>query len=183
MTALTGRAALKNIRQTQLVASRTATMLRVSLDEVADRVDALMKEVRQLKKQAAAGPKGGPTVDQLIAEAAEVGGVKVVIAEVGGGPNEMREMIDQLRRKAAPVAVLLANRQEEEKKVTLMAGLSRDLVERGLDAVKWVRTTAKLVEGGGGGRPDMAQAGGKLPDKLPEALELARSEIEKLLGA
>lgn len=183
ITALTGRAALKNIRQTQTVASRAAAMLRVSLDEVADRVDALMKEVRQLKKQASAGPKGGPTVDQLIAEAAEVGGVKVVIAEVGGGPNEMREMIDQLRRKAAPVAIMLANRQEEEKKVTLMGGLSRDLVERGLDAVKWVRTTAKVVEGGGGGRPDMAQAGGKLLDKLPEALELARHEIEKLLGA
>jgi alanyl-tRNA synthetase len=183
ITALTGRAALKNIRQTQTVASRTAAMLRVSLDEVADRVDALMKEVRQLKKQASAGPKGGPTVDQLIAEAAEVGGVKLVIAEVGGGPNELREMIDQLRRKAAPVAIMLANRQEEEKKVTLMGGLSRDLVERGLDAVKWVRTTAKVVEGGGGGRPDMAQAGGKLPEKLPEALELARREIEKLLGA
>ena len=183
ITAVTGRAALQNIRQTQAVASRTAAMLRVSLDEVADRVDALLKEVRQLKKQASAGPKGGPTVDQLIADAAEVGGVKVVIAEVGGGPNEMREMIDQLRRKTAPVAVLLANRQEEEKKVTLMAGLSRDLVERGLDAVKWVRATAKVVEGGGGGRPDMAQAGGKLPDKLPEALEMARREVEKLLGA
>lgn len=183
ITALTGRAALKNVRQTQAVVSRAAALLRVSLDEVADRVDALVKEVRQLKKQAAAGPKGGPTVDQLIADAAEVAGVKVVIAEVGGGANEMREMIDQLRRKAAPVAIMLANRQEEEKKVTLMGGLSRDLVERGLDAVKWVRTTAKVVEGGGGGRPDMAQAGGKLPDKLPDALELARREIEKLLGA
>lgn len=182
ITALTGRAALKNVRQTQAVASRTAAMLRVSLDEVVDRVDALLKEVRQLKKHAAAGPKGGPSVDQLIAEAVQVGGVRLVIAEVGGGPNELREMIDQLRRKAAPVAILLANRQEEEKKVLLMAGLSRDLVERGLDAVKWVRATAKVVEGGGGGRPDMAQAGGKLPDKLPEALETARSEIAKLLA-
>ena len=54
------------------------------------------------------------------------------MAEVPGGPNELRQLIDQLRRKAAPVAVLLANRQEEEKKVMLIAGLSRDLVERGL---------------------------------------------------
>ena len=99
-----------------------------------------------MKKQAAAGPKAGLSVDQLIADAADVGGVKVVIAEVPGGPNDLRQMIDQLRRKAAPVAVLLANRQEEEKKVTLIAGLSRDLVERGLDAVAW-------VQGGvGGGR-------------------------------
>ena len=82
----------------------------------------------------------------MIAEAAEVGGVKLVIAEVPGGPNELRQLIDQLRRKAAPVAVLLANRQEEEKKVTLIAGLSRDLVERGLDAV------AVGPRGGGGRR-------------------------------
>ena len=162
--------------------SRAAAALRVPPDEVADRVEALVKEVRQLKKQAA-GPKGGGvSVDRLIADAAEIGGVKVIIAEVPGGPNELRQMIDQLRRKAAPVAVLLANRQEEEKKVTLIAGLSRDLVERGLDAVKWVKATAAVVDGGGGGRPDMAQAGGKLPEKLPEALEAARSEIEKLLS-
>ena len=106
-----------------------------------------------------------------------------MIAEVPGGPNELRQMIDQLRRKAAPVAVLLANRQEEEEKVTLIAGLSRDLVDRGLDAVAWVRAASAVVDGGGGGRPDMAQAGGKLPQKLAEALQTARQEIEKLLAA
>jgi len=78
--------------------------------------------------------------------------------------------------------VLLANRQEEEQKVTLIAGLSRDLVGRKLDAVAWVRVAAAVVGGSGGGRPDMAQAGGKLPAQLPEALEAARGEIEKLLG-
>jgi alanyl-tRNA synthetase len=57
------------------------------------------------------------------------------------------------------------------------------LVERGLDAVQWVRAISKLVDGSGGGRPDMAQAGGKLPEKLPEALEAARAEIEKLLAS
>ena len=92
-------------------------------------------------------------------------------------------MIDQLRRKAAPVAVLLANRQEEEKKVTLIAGLSRDLVERGLDAVAWVRAASAVVEGGGGGRPDMAQAGGKLPEKLPDALEAARARDREIVGS
>ena len=111
-----------------------------------------------------------------------MGGVKFVIAEVPGGPTTCGRLIDQFRRKAAPVAVLLANRQEEEKKVTLIAGLSRDLVDRGLDAVAWIRAASAVVEGGGGGRPDMAQAGGKLPEKLPEALAAARREIEKLLG-
>jgi alanyl-tRNA synthetase len=181
ITALTGRAALRNTRDTQAALSRAAAALRVSPAEVGDRVETLVKEVRQLKKHATSGPKGGPTVDQLIADAAEVGGVKVVIAEVGGGPNEMRAMIDQIRRKASPVAVLLANREDEAKKVTLIGGFSRDLVERGLNAVNWIKTTAAVVDGGGGGRPDMAQAGGKLPDKLPEALKTAYSELEKLL--
>jgi alanyl-tRNA synthetase len=182
ITALTGRGAMEQIRRVQTVLRRAAGILRVSPEEVYDRVEAMSKELRQLKKQAASGPKGGPTVDELIAGAATVGGVKIVIAEAAGGANDLRQTIDQIRRKAAPVAVLLANRQEEEQKVTLIAALSRDLVERGLDAVQWVRAASAVVGGGGGGRPDMAQAGGKLPEKLPEALKVARTEIEKLLG-
>jgi alanyl-tRNA synthetase len=86
-----------------------------------------------------------------------------------------------LRRKAAPVAVMLAARQGEGK-VTLIAGLSRDLVEQGADAVQWVRAAAAKVKGGGGGRPDMAQAGGKDPEKLAEALETARTAIQEILA-
>jgi alanyl-tRNA synthetase len=181
ITALTGRGAMESIRKVQSVVRQAAGLLKIPPEELPERVEALAKEMRQLRKQAAAGPKGGLSVDQMIATAAEVAGVKVVITEVPGGPNELRQMIDQLRRKASPVAVLLANRQEEEKKVTLIAGLSRDLVERGLDAVKWVKVASAVVEGGGGGRPDMAQAGGKLPEQLPAAFEVARKEIERLL--
>jgi len=93
----------------------------------------------------------------------------------------LRLVIDQIRRTAAPAAVLLASKQEEEHKVTLIAGLTRDLVERGLDAVRWVRAAAAAVGGGGGGRPDMAQAGGKLPEKLPDALAAARREMDRML--
>ncbi len=183
ITALTGRAAMENVRHTQATLGRAAAALRVPPDEVPQRLESLIKEVRQLKKQLATGPKGSAaSVDGLLKEAVNLGGVKVVVAEVPGGPNELRQLIDQLRRKAGPVAVLLANRQEEEQKVTLIAGLSRDLVGRKLDAVAWVRVAAAVVGGSGGGRPDMAQAGGKLPAKLPEALEAARAGIEKLLG-
>lgn len=78
-------------------------------------------------------------------------------------------------------AVLLAGRQEEGK-VLLVAGLSKELVKKGLDAVKWVKSAAAIVGGGGGGRPDMAQAGGKDAEKLPEALETARTTVQQLLG-
>ncbi|MBN1394499.1 MAG: alanine--tRNA ligase [Pirellulales bacterium] len=182
ITALTGLRALESIQKVQAILRSAAGVVKVPPEELPQRIESLAKEIRQLKKQAAAGPRPeGPGVEQLLAGATEIGGAKVVVAEVPGGPNDLRAMIDQLRRKSAPVAVLLANRDEEAKKVTLIGGLSRDLVERGLDAVKWVRSVAKIVDGGGGGRPDMAQAGGKLPAKLPEALDAARAEIEKLL--
>jgi alanyl-tRNA synthetase len=146
-------------------------------------VESLVKEVRELKKKSAAAPKSaGPAVQQLLAEAADVGGVRVVIAEVPEAtPLSLRDLIDQLRRKVSPSAVLLGTRQEGGK-VLLVAGVSRDLVAKGIDAVKWVTIAAREVGGGGGGRPDLAQAGGKDAAKLPEALAAARKEIEELLA-
>ena len=183
ITAVTGRAALEYIRRDHTALQRTAALLRIAGEDVPQRVEAITKELRQLKKQAAAGPKGEAMgVDQLLVNAVEVAGVRIVVAEIPGGtPQSLRELIDQLRRKAAPVAVLLGTRQDEAK-VMLVAGLSRDLVERGLDAVEWIRSAASLVGGGGGGRPDLAQAGGKIPDKLPEAIEAGRQDMEKRLA-
>ena len=63
----------------------------------------------------------------------------------------------------------------------LVAGVSRELVEKGVHSGDWVKQAAAVVGGGGGGRPDMAQAGGKNPEKLPEALQKAREAIGKLL--
>lgn len=183
MTALTGPAALEHVRRNESALVQTAALLRIPPAEVPRRVESLVGEVRQLKKQLAAGPKTeGLSIDQLLADAAETAGTRIVVAEVPAGtPPMMRGLIDQLRRKAAPVAVLLAARQDEGK-VMLIAGLSRDLVEQGMDAVKWVRAAAAKVQGGGGGRPDMAQAGGKDADKLPDALETARTSIQDMLA-
>jgi len=76
---------------------------------------------------------------------------------------------------------LLGSKQEGGK-VLLVAGLSRDLVDKGANAVKWVSEAAHEVGGGGGGRPDMAQAGGKDAEKLPQALAAAQKAIAKMLG-
>ena len=184
ITALTGPGALAQVRRGEDALSQAAATLKVPPLEVPERIESLLKEIRQLKKQAAAGPRSeAVTADQLISEAVEVAGAKIVIAEVPEAtPPAMRSLIDQLRRKSAPVAVMLGACQAEEGKVTLIAGLSRDLVERGLDAVVWVRTAAAKIKGGGGGRPDMAQAGGKDPKKLAEALSTAKSTIEEMLA-
>jgi alanyl-tRNA synthetase len=177
ITALTGRRALEEVRRDHSTLQRTANLLRIAAESVPERVEALAKELRQLKKQGAAARAEGSGVDQLLAAALDMQGAKIVIAEIpGGDPHSLRDLIDQLRRKAAPVAVLLATRQDEGK-VLLVAGLSRDLVQRGLDAVQWVRAAAVPVGGGGGGRPDLAQAGGKIPEKLPEALEAGHADI------
>ena len=66
---------------------------------------------------------------------------------------------------------------------SLVAGISRDLESRGVSANDWVREVAAVVNGSGGGRADMAQAGGKSPEKLPHALETARQTIANMLGA
>ena len=184
ITALTGPAALEHVRRGEELLGRTAAALKVPAEEVPERVEALVDEVRQLKKQAAAGAKQrGPSAEKLLAEATEVAGTRIVVAEIAeAAPSVLRQLIDQLRRNAAPVAVMLGSRQEEEGKVVLVAGVSRELVERGLDAVAWVRCAAGVVGGGGGGRADMAQAGGKSPERLPEALATAQTAIEQMLG-
>jgi alanyl-tRNA synthetase len=91
----------------------------------------------------------------------------------------MRQAIDLLRRKASPIAVLLA--AAEGEKVTLVAGISRELEARGLSAGNWIKGAAAAVGGKGGGRPDLAQAGGKLVDKIDEALDAARRDIQSML--
>ena len=184
ITALTGLAAVERVQRSESVLRRIAGILRAATDELPDRVEGLTKQIKQLQKQTAAGPKSDAVgVDQLLAGAADAGGVKIIAAEVPGGtPQSLRDLIDQLRRKSAPIAVLLGVRQDEGK-VMLVAGLSRDLVDRGLNAVEWIRSASELVGGGGGGRPDLAQAGGKIPDKLPEALEAGLDDMRKRLGA
>jgi alanyl-tRNA synthetase len=152
--------------------------------EVPQRLAAMQSDIAALEKQlaerSAAGPLSG---DRLLETSEEIGDVTVLVVEVPGvEANLMRQLIDQVRGKTTSSAVLLASRQGDDK-VTLVAGISKDLQSRKLSAGEWIRPVAGAVGGGGGGRPDMAQAGGKLPDKLPEALQIAKDTIRKMLGA
>ncbi len=182
ITALTGEAALEHVRKQEAVLHETAALLKVPASEIPHRVAALAKEVRELKKQLSSAPKaGGVTAEKLLGEAVEQGGVRVVVAEAPqADANQMRQLIDQLRKTASPVAVLLGS--AGDGKVTLVAGISRDLEARGLHAGNWIKAAAELVGGRGGGKPDMAQAGGKDVAKLGEALATAKAEALKLLG-
>jgi alanyl-tRNA synthetase len=185
ITALTGEKALEKIRHDESMLAELAQLVKAPrVEDLPHRVAALVEEVRTLKQslsklntQAAVG-----LVDELVAKAVDVGGVRIITHQFESGDADLlRSHIDQLRRKISPLAVLLAS--GADGKVLLIAGLSKELVERGLSAVDWVKASAKAVGGGGGGRPDLAQAGGKHADKLPQALSDAVDYLRQKLGA
>jgi alanyl-tRNA synthetase len=167
------KAALRDIART----------LNVSPFDAPARVAALIDEADSLRKQLSAlADSGTLSADSLLEDAETLGETTVVVAEAAGAtPHIMRQLIDQVRKRTDSSAILLAATPGESK-VLLVSGVSRDLVARGVSAGNWVKEVAPVVGGGGGGRPDMAQAGGKNPAKLQEALDKARATIRAMLG-
>ena len=186
ITALTGQAALDYVRQQEEQLAEVAAALKVPPHQASERVLALLEEVKTLKKQAgqrraAAAPQA--SADDLLAEATVIGEVRVVTRALeGASPDELRQLIDVLRRKeGAHLAVLLAS--AVDGKVQLAAGLTPDLIALGLHAGQWLKDVAPIVGGGGGGRPDLAQAGGKNPEQIPAALARALEFLQAKLRA
>jgi len=161
-----------------------ARALNVAPFDVAERVQAMLADAESLSEQISqVADSGELSADTLLEKAEQVAGAAVIIAETpGANPNIIRQLIDQIRQKVSPVAVLLAAPQGDSK-VIVVAGLSRDLVENGASAGKWVGEVAKVMGGGGGGKPDMAQAGGKQPEKLADALQVALQTIQEQITA
>ncbi len=162
---------------------QAARALNVSLEEVPHRIEALLIEQTQLHQQLQQiSTSGGMSVDDLLSQAEMVSGTQLIVAETpNANAGMMRQWIDQLRKRSTePIAILLANCVDD--KVTLIAGISQTLVERGFSAGKWITPVAETVGGGGGGKPDLAQAGGKLPAKLPEALQVAKDTWHSMLA-
>jgi len=181
ITAMTGTRALDRFRQAEQTLAEAASALKVPVGELPHRLTAVVKELRELKKAKPAAAGAALSADDLLAAAASVAGTRIVVADAkGSDAGAMRQCIDLLRRKGSPIAVLLGS--VEGDKVTLVAGISRELEEKGLSAGNWIKDAATVVGGKGGGRPDLAQAGGKLVDQLPAALEAARKSIQQLLG-
>ncbi len=175
-------AATLDVRQARQALEKAARHLHTGLLEVPERVRGLLGEIARLEEElASASQAQAVTADSLLEQAVTCGDAKFVVAEVpGANPNQMRQWIDQLRKHHAPIAVLLIG--GSGGKLMLVSGVSRELVDRGVSAGNWVQKVAPVLGGGGGGRPDMAQAGGKDASKVPEALELARQVAQEMLG-
>ena len=181
--AVTGRAA-QALVQTRLKAlDEAAAFLRVPVDEFNRAVrnlygdlQAAQKEIGRLRAQLAF-----QQTDRLAANAQRVGDVAIVAAEVKGADLQtLRDMSDRLREQLGPSAVVLAT--AIDGKPQIIAAVTDDLVARGAHAGQLVKAVARIVGGGGGGKPSLAQAGGRDLGKLPEALAQVFDLIADQLG-
>ncbi len=182
LTAVTGREAVRSVQKLASVVDDLTGRFRCKPEDLAGRVEALQDEIKklqqQLKKGAATDLAGAG--DKLLAGANQVNGVQVIIGEMPAGPDEqVRNQIDRIKQKAGSAIVVVG--WADDGKVGLLAAVSDDLVQKGLHAGKLIGQIAKVVGGGGGGKPTMAQAGGKEPGKLGEALQLARQLVGEQL--
>ncbi len=171
---------LLQLRERQLF--NTAHLLSAKPDDLEDRVRALQDELKRLGrevekwKHAAAT---GASVDYM-SNVKDIGGVKVLAAQVEGQDAAgLRALMDHLRDKLGSGVVVLG--AAEEDKVSLCVGVTKDLTGR-VKAGDIVKQIAPIVGGGGGGRPDMAQAGGKDISKLPEAIAKVPEVVSALLA-
>ena len=180
--AVTRSEAYRNLRQSDEELRRAAAIMKVVPAEVAERTEMLLRQLRETEKELEAiktrveKEKAANVLDQAV----KVQDINVLTAEIQASDmNSLRENAETLRDKLGTSVVVLGSRIDD--KVGLAAFVSKELAERGLHAGKIISEVAKIVGGGGGGRQDMAQAGGKNPAKLGEALQAAREIVENTL--
>jgi len=185
LTAVTGRKAIETISQMSAVIDDLTARFNCKPADLPARIAALQEEVKrlqqQLKKGVAADLTG--TIDKLIDSAPDIAGVKLIVGQLPGGTvDQVRTQIDRLRQKLGSALIVFG--WAEEDKVSLVVAVTNNLVAKGLKAGELIQPIAAIVGGKGGGKPDLAQAGGKEPAKLPEAIaraaELARARLESL---
>jgi len=168
--AVTGTGALDWIRTREETLREASALLRGPEDELAERVERLLAQQRELEKQLAQLQRkmAGSQSDDLIARVQTVRGKQVIAAEVeGADPQRLLEMADQLRDRLGSGVVVLASQQNG--KVNLLAAVTKDLTAQ-VHAGKLISQVAPIVGGKGGGRPEVAQAGGKDASKIKDAL-------------
>ena len=180
--AVTGEGAEDWVDASEGLLRDVAGLVKGARDEVADRVAQLVERNRGLERevQALKGELASGGGRDLLSEAVEVKGVKVLATRIDGvDPSPLRDAADKLRSQLGTGVVVLGSVQG--RKVRLVADVSRDLTDS-LHAGRLVGAVAQRVGGKGGGRADFAQAGGTQPENLNEALALVPSQVSNALG-
>ncbi|MBH0174776.1 alanine--tRNA ligase [Fictibacillus sp. 23RED33] len=172
--AVTGENAYRLMNGQVQLLKDTAAKLKTNLKDVPQRIDALNEQIRELQKEkeSLAAKIGNMEAGSLVDEVQTINGVFVIAKKVNGmDMNGLRSIVDDLKNKLQSGVVILG--AENGGKVNIVAGVTKDLVTKGYHAGNLVKEVAVRCGGGGGGRPDMAQAGGKDPEKLQEGIDSA----------
>ena len=179
--AVTGIGAIEHYQNQAKLVHALAGQLNVGEDALLASVEKLAQTARQLEKELGEQKRKGALnqLDELFARSKTVKGVTVVVGEVASVDREgLRQLVDSLRQKLGSGVVALG--MVEEGKVALIAGVTKDLTAK-VHAGKLIQALAKKVGGSGGGRPDLAEAGGKDTSALESALQSVPSLLEPLL--
>jgi alanyl-tRNA synthetase len=179
--AITGEGALARFQQDEARLAQLAELLKSQPEELTDKIDRLLARQKELEREISQlnATLSLSSLDAILAGGTEVAGVKVITATISlDSAKTMREIGDKVRDKMGSAIAVLGG--ELGGKVSLLAIVSKDLVKQ-YQAGAIIKEVAALVGGSGGGRPDMAQAGGTMVDKLPAALATVPAIIEKMM--
>lgn len=182
--AVAGPSVLDYLNVRDVIVKDLSDRFKVKPEEIPDRITALQNELKATQKQleATKSQLALAKADGLLAEAEAIGNFKVLVAQMEGvDPESLKTAAEQLQQKLQEGAVLLAS-VPEPGKLSFVAAFSPGVVKQGLQAGKFVGEIAKICGGGGGGRPNLAQAGGRDASKLPEALAEAKNQLKASLG-
>jgi alanyl-tRNA synthetase len=182
--AVSGQAALDYLTVRDKVVRELGDRFKAKPEELPDRVTALQTELKSTQKQLEAlkSELALAKSDQLLGQAEAIGNFKVLVAQLSGvDANALQTAAERLLQKLGEGAIVLGSAPEADK-VALVAAFSPGVNQKGLQAGKFIGAIAKLCGGGGGGRPNLAQAGGRDPSQLAAALEQAKQELTQALG-
>src|SRR5690625_2574863 len=180
--AVTSKNAFEYFDKVESYLIESASLLKVSEEAVPERIAELHLNIKKLEKEneSLQDKISHQEADNLIEFVENIEGIKVLAQKVNARDmNQLRMMLDDLKQQLSTGVILLAS--ENDGKVQLTAGISKDLVDKGFHAGHLIKQAASICGGGGGGRPDMAQAGGKDTQKINDALDYAKKYVEKTL--
>jgi len=180
--AVTGPEAVTLLRSHDALIREVAGELRTSPEQVPAKVADLQQQLKAAAKAHSFGSNGAVDVDALAGQAAELAGIKVLTTTVAvADAKALLDAADRVKNALGDAAIVLG--AVTDGKVALIASVAPSLVQRGIKAGELVKVAAQVVGGGGGGRDTMAQAGGRDPEKLDDALAAARAHIESTLAS
>jgi len=177
--AVTGTGVLLKVRNAEDIINGVSDVLKTKPENLVNKAESTVEELKEAKKELTDIKKAELASDMgdLLADAKEINGIKLLTKEFKDCDiNEMRDISDQIKSKDSKgiVMVFAAN---NDGKVTMMVSVTDDLLDKGYHAGKMIKEIAATVGGGGGGKADMAQAGGKDPSKIPDAFKVAEGLI------